>query len=409
MGLPQIKGSFNYQRNLKLPASLVPSNAFGFPPIIPLATGDTLFVDQTPDPNAPEFQELVFGTKNNMTAGLEVSQLVFDGSYLLGLEAARKFVYRAEQQVQRSEAEVRHAVAEAYLGVLVIDENLNILKDNESLLNKILFETTQLYENGFIEALDVDRLKLSLSNLQTRIEDANYSKELATNALKFQMGMPLTENIKAADTFEQHVEMARDMELADLGALQKNAVSNRIEMQLLETQNIFRELDISQVKKQYLPNVAVFAAAQTSFQSDNFKLFNTDLWIPSALVGLQVNIPIFDGLQKRGQLDQRLVMQKQAFNDQSLMEQAIGLEVLQARTNYLKALKQVEDREENVALAQKIYDITLIKYKEGLGSSLEVTNAESALYETQGLYIGALYDLALAKIAMDKALGNYND
>lgn len=422
VGLPQVNATVGYNYNVTLPASLVPSDAFGGADTLYFAPGgflpdptDPVTTDgigflpvlQPPADAIPEFQKLTFGTKNNFSTKLEVSQLVFDGSYLLGLKAAQMFVERAQKSAMKSEQDIKNSIAEAYFAVLVAGKNVSLLEDNTKILDKVLFETTQLYENGFVEELEVDRLKLSLANLKTQIENTKRAVMLTTNLLKFQMGLPLDKEITLSDTLEDYITNAEQEITADVLGLQNTALENRVEVKLTDIQNTFRDLDIQQIKAKYLPSVAAFFSYQFAFQSNNLKLWESEQWIPSGLVGVQVNVPIFDGFQKRSQLEQRYVTQKQAFNTHSLMQESIRLEVMNAQKSYINAFSQLQSQQKNIDLAQKIYDVTLIKYKEGIGSSLEVNQAESSLTETQGLYISALYDLVVAKTNLDKALGAY--
>ena len=317
------------------------------------------------------------------------------------------FVERAQKSALQSEQDIKNGIAETYFAVLVSEKNAALLESNTKILDRVLFETTQLYENGFVEELEVDRLKLSLANLATQIETTKRSIALTTNLLKFQMGLPLDKEITLSDTLEDYITSAEQEITADVLSLQNTALENRVEVKLTDIQNTFRDLDIQQIKAKYLPTVAAFFSYQFAFQSNNFKLWESEQWIPSGLVGVQVNVPIFDGFQKKSQLEQRYVTQQQAFNTHSLMQESIRLEVVNAQKSYINAFSQLQSQQKNIDLAQKIYDVTLIKYKEGIGSSLEVNQAESSLTETQGLYIGALYDLVVAKTNLDKALGAY--
>lgn len=384
IGLPQVNIGVNAIRNLKLPVSLVPGEVFGQPEV--------------------EFVELPFGTKNNINASLEATQLLFDGSYLLGLKAARLFVERAKMQTYSSDLEIKNNIFESYVGALLAQENLKVLDKNIKVIEQTYFETSQLYENGFIEKLDVDRLQLSLANLKSQRDNASRMYDLAMNALKFQMGLPLQKEIVLTESLQELAEKTELSVVEDTESLQARALSNRMEMKLLDLQNTFRVLDIKQIKAQYLPRVALFYQGQTSFQSNDWKLFQRD-WIFSSAIGLNINIPVFDGLQKRGQVQQRLVQQQQAFRQEKLAEESIRLEIMQSQTGYFQALEQVEYQSSNLELAELIYKTTLTKYKEGLGSSLEVTSAESQLYQTQGQYLNALYQLALANNTLNRVLG----
>lgn len=404
IGMPQLNGSVGYTHNLKLPAQLVPSSAFGFPPFLPLASGDTLFLAQSG--GSSEFQKITFGTKNNISLGAQATQLIFDGSYTLGLKAADVFVLRAQQETNMSENDLRNTVTETYTMALLAWENTGILKKNIGILQKVLNETIEYQRAGFAEQLDVDRLQLSIANLETQLKTAKRNAQLATGLLNFHLGIDLQKKLVLTDSLAGFIADAEAEVATPLQTWLSEAMDKRPELKLLETAKKFRELDIKQIKAKYLPSVAGFLQGQLNFQSNNLRIFKGEQWIPSAMVGIQVSIPLFDGFQKKAQIAQRVIAQQQVFHQESLLEQSIILQIINAHTQYLSALDAWQDSKKNIQLAQKIYNITLIKYKEGVGASLEVTNAESKLFETQALYLKALYDLVSAKNALHKAVGN---
>lgn len=381
-GLPQINGNVNYQRALKLPASLVPAEFFGG------AEG--------------EFAKLEFGTDNNLAIGLTLDQQLFSGTYFIGLQAANAIVELSKLEVVQSEADVKDLVTQAYIGAAATVENIAILKKNVSVIEKVLYETQQLYENGFAEAMDVDRLKLSKANLKSQISNAERQQELTYTLLKYQMGIPLDQKIELTEGFYDLVEAAKGV---DVFSANPNA---RIELKILNQQNALNELDIRNYKSRYLPRLDAFANWNTSFQANDFKLGNGDSWIPSSIIGVKMSVPIFDGFTKKAQIAQRVIDRDKIATAGKLLQSTIELEQNQAKIEYFDAVEQVENQKENLDLAERIHNTALIKYKEGLGSSLEVTTAEGDLYQTQGLHIQALFNLISAKAKLDKALGKYN-
>ena len=386
VGLPQISGNLFYQRSLQLPTTLIPGAAFGMP--------------------EQEFVEVTFGTKNNLTASLDMSQLIFDGTYFLGLKASQLFIDRSEKSARATEINIKDGVTRAYYTVLVAQENLDILQQNTKVLDRVLYETTQLYENGFVEKLEVDRLKLSLANLTTRISSADRQLAVAKDNLKFQLGLDLTKELELAEGLSELAGNADATYLTDVNILKTEAANRRVEMQLLNTGSAFRELDIKQVKSQYLPKLYGFASMQANLQRDDFKIFNSK-WFPNSFIGVELKVPIFDGFNKKSKIRQRQIDLKKINNTKELFKESIALEITNAQTAYKNALEQLNHQKATIELAQDVYDGALFKYKEGLGSSLEVADAESVLYESQGLYVQALYNLLIAQTDLDKALGNY--
>lgn len=404
IALPQVDGNLQYIHNIQLPAQLVPSDAFGFPPFFALANGDTLFLAQASG-EQPEFQKLTFGTKNNLSLNVAVRQLIFDGSYTLGMKAVTMFIDRAQHGVTKTENEIRQSVIDAYTMTLLTQENISILSKNTTILKKILLETSEFNKAGFVEQLDVDRLQLSLSNLEVQLKTATRNAALAVGLLKFHLGLDPNTPIKLTNNLKGLLSDT-EKELA-VSATQyiNEGIANRYEIKALQTEKTFADLDIQQIKAKYLPTVAAFFQTQAAFQSNGLNIFKTQSWIPSTYIGLQVSVPIFDGFQKRAQIAQRAILKEQVLYQENLMQQVIALQVAQAHTQYISAYESYKAQQKNIALAQKIYDTTIIKYKEGVGSSLEVTNAESQLFEAQALATKNLYDLVTAKNALYKALG----
>lgn len=378
-GIPKVNGTIGYNYFVQLPASLVPAQFF--------------------NPMAPEgtFEKLTFGTRNDLSLGLGATTMVFDGSYFVGLRAAKAYRNYVDKELIAKERDVKNAVIDAYLPALLIQETRNTLQRNITNLQKLYFETQALYKEGFVEQLDVDRLELSLANLNAELENIDRQVELVYNVLKFQMGHPLEEAIVASDSIDQLLTPATPEELG-------NAINfmERPEYQVLNYGRELSELNLELNKVSYLPSVGAFANYQQSAQGDN--LFDP-IWIPSFVVGLSANIPIFDGFNKRAKVNMAKLDLAIIDNQKKELENAISLEVVNARNAYISAESRVEDQKRNLALAEKIYKTTQIKYKEGVGSSLELVQAEQSLFETQQNNIQATYELLIAKMNLDKALG----
>ena len=379
-GLPKVSFGMNYQHFLKLPVSLIPAS----------------FVD----PMAPEgeFAELTFGTKNNLTASLEASTMVFDWSYFTGLKAARTYRKFASQQVTTTQREVRNQVQSAYLPPLILEESKKTLQKNITNLEKLLFETKEMYKAGFVEQLDVDRLELSLANLSSEVENLDSQKELAYNVLKFAMGYPINKPISINDVIDQLLVDASEVDMTDPSTF----LRDRPEIRLAELGIEMSELNVEYQKSTLYPSLGAFGQYQQQAQGN--KLFDSQ-WFDLAVVGLQLNVPIFNGLGTKSKINRAKLEVEKAQNDLRQLERVINMEVGNARASYINAKRKVENQIKNVSLAQRIYDTTQIKYKEGVGSILEITSAEQELFRTQQNMIQAKYDLLQAKIALDTALG----
>lgn len=379
-GYPQISGTLNYTHNLQLPSQLVPGQLFGQPEV--------------------DFVKLTFGTKNNISTGLSVSQLIFSGAYFIGIDAAKIFVQLAEKQKEKNEKDIKNNVTLAYLACLVSNEEVALRQKNIEILQKNLYQATQYLNNGFAEELDLNRLKVSLANAQTQYENAKRQAEAAMYLLKFQAGLDLEKPLKLSDKLDAFVKEAQKLSITTPNP------NNRIEMKQLDLQKTLNNYNIRQYKAQFLPTAAAFGTLNTNFQSNNINIFKADSWIWSSMIGIQVNIPIFDGFSKKYAIEQLKLNDLIIDNNKKLFEQAVNIEAKQTQIAFTNALQQVKDQNENLNLANKVFDTTRKKYQEGLGSSLEVTQAEGQLYETQSYYISALYQLVVAKANLDKVLGN---
>lgn len=409
IGLPQVNAGIDFQHFITLPTTILPGS---FSPqqelVLVRDVNDevkgiaTPVIDtETGQPIPGPDLEVAFGTKNTLTGKIEASQLVFSGSYLKGLQASRTYVNFAKKDLTQKATEVKNNVANAFFGVLVIQENIKLLEQNVTILDKILFETTELWKNGFVEEIEVDRLTLSKANLTTQINNLQRQESAAKDALKLTMGIDLETQI----TLTENLEGLMEMDLAEIPETVNP--SKRPEYQTLNIQGQLNDLQIAEIKSRRLPTVAAFASYQQSFQNNSLNIFQENVWFPAFLVGFNISVPIFDGFQKDGLLQQKRLAAKQVVNAKNLLSQSFNFELNQAKTSYNNAINSLNNQKKNLELAQKIYDVATIKYREGLGSSLEVINAESQLYETQGLYINALYDVVVSKNQLQKAVGGY--
>ncbi len=344
--------------------------------------------------------EVTFGTKHNLSAGISLTQIAFDASYLVGLKLAKVYSKLSDQQARKTALDTQYDIEQTYLSALIAAENIVLLEKNMPTLERILFETTQLYENGFAEEIETDRIQLSKSNIETQIRNLTEQERLAKELLRFQMGYPTQEKIVLTDS----IEVFMDFNIEYLDSLY--FTNKRIEFDILDTQKILNELQIERTKSLFYPNLIGFADYNWTSQRDKFFKFK-DSWFDTFVLGLSLNIPVFDGRMKRSQMETSRLNVKKLDIARELTQQGFDIEMKSAITNYQTALEEKINQEKNLALAEKIYNTSLIKYREGLGSSLEVNNSESTFLQTQASYINSLYSLVLAKAELNKAYGNY--
>jgi outer membrane protein TolC len=381
IGLPQVNGSLEYNYYPQVPVNALPAEfaaAFGLPPGEPV--------------------EVAFLLRNNFTAGLTANSLLFDGTYFTGLKAARLLRDYTQMELNATEEKVRNSVMDAYLPSLLITESMKTLDKNIKNLEQVLFETREIYKAGFAEQLDVDRLVLSLANLKTERSNLEQQKKITLDALKFTMNFPLDKDIAINDDINSLLSEASAEELTgEINYL------NRSEFKVAEVGLKLGELNIEQFERGFWPSVAAFAGYNYQYQGNNF---NDGFWAPTFVLGAQVNVPIFDGFSTRAKKERAKIDLMKNQNSKNMLSNVIRLEVENARNGYLLAKDRLSSQEENLKLAERIYNTTKIKYKEGVGSSLEVSQAEQSLYQTQQNKIQAQFDLLKAKVALEQALGD---
>jgi len=377
IGLPQVNGNVNFQDFLKVPTNLLPGEFFGQPGT------------QVP---------VQFGVQYQSSFGLELNQLLFDGSYLVGLQASKTYKELSNKNLKRSRIETAVAVTKAYYSVLVSNEQLSLLDANMARLKKSLNDTQALFKNGFVEKIDVDRLTVLNNNLETERGNVLRLLDLNVNLLKFQMGMNIQFKLLLKDTIGS-LQVEESIAVRDTSAYQ-----NRIEYSLLETQKKLNELDLKRYKSLFLPSLSAFGSTSRSLQSNEF-LNLMDRSFPTTVIGFRLSVPLISGGIKTYQVRNAKLEVLKTENNLINLRNGINLEVEQAQTVYHNGLKSLENQKRNMELAQEVLRVTKVKYEEGVGSSIEVTTAETSLKESQNNYINALYDLLINKVNVDKALG----
>lgn len=381
-GLPQITVNANFTDNLIVQRAFLPA---------------AFFPGSKPDDPPVAVQ---FGVNYASNVGASLNQLIFSGSYFVGLQAAATYRQLAQKGVVQSKVNVAEAVTKAYYSAQVAVERAKVLDLNIERLDTLMRDTYATYKAGFVEKIDVDRLEVQLNNLKTERQNVQNLIELSYTLLKFQMGMPLTDQIILTDIVDE--ESANNLPSAISNAVD---YSKRIEYSLLSTQGELADLDIRRIRAGYLPTVSAFASYGYNTGRNNFGDVFSKKWFSNSAIGLNVNIPIFDGLTKKYQLQQAQVTSDKVKVGRDLLSQSIDLQVQQSNITLTNSLQTLGTQQRNVDLAEEVVRVSKIKYQEGVGSNIEVINAESSLKEAQTNYFAALYDVLISKVDLSKARG----
>jgi outer membrane protein TolC len=383
IGLPQINGKVDYMNNLDIPLVGVPGE-----------------FAQMPD---KDIVPVEFGVEQSMTASVTASQLIFDGSYLVGLQAAKVYVELSKNDKQKSEIEIKNLVTQAYGNAIVAERNAEILKSNKENIDKILFETVELFNNGFAEEQDKDQLELLLSNTVNAYEQSVRQIAVNKNQLKFILGIPIENSIELKDQLKTMTAISNSQEFV----AKEFDVSNHIDFKSILTQERASELLVKQQQSNYLPSLNAFYTYQRNSFSEDFNFFGGSEWNNGQFFGVNLNIPIFTSFANKNRVQQTKIDYEKVQITKIQIEEQLKVQADNAKSEYMFAFNQYETMNRNLALAERIFDKVKAKYDEGISSSLELTQANNQLLETQGSFINASFQLINAKVNLDKALNNY--
>ncbi|MGC6428252.1 MAG: TolC family protein [Flavobacteriales bacterium] len=381
IGLPKINGELNWQQFIEIPTTLVPANMF--------------------DPNASEddFSELQFGTKHNATSTLSASQLIFDGTYIVGLRASSTFKKLSEKSLELTKQQVEDSIAAMYYNVLVAEHRNKFLKTIADIHTDILQEITIRYEQGMVEDLDVDRMSLTLSNMKTQSENMNRITQMSYLMLKLIIGIPIEQELVLSDSLSGLLSASEQI------VIEEPVIENRIEYQLAQTNVRINELDVRRYQSNYLPSIVAFGSYSKNAMRNEFNFDENGKWYPTQVVGLKATMNIFDGFSLRSKIQKAKIKLEQSKNDLYLMKQSLSLDHLNAQSSFLTSLNNQKIKENNLELAEKIYYKSMIKYKEGLISSIELSQAGAEYLEAYSENSQAIYSLLKAKTNYQRTLG----
>ena len=382
IGFPQINFDGGLQYNHDVPKSLIDISRFM--PGVPEGTE----------------QEVQFGQTYDGRVDLFVNQMIFNGSYFVGLSAARELVRLSEKLTERNEIDINESVQKAFFTVLNTKSRIDLVEANLNRLNTLLGQTKELYINGFIEKLDVDRIQVAYNNLKSEKIKADRFYKLSKEVLNFQIGLPVGTDIELTGELTEEVINNFNYSLDDFD------YSKRIEYSILQTDKNLKFYDLKNNRSQYLPQIYANYNYGYNTSSSNYDLFfDSNRWKSFGTDGLKIIIPIFDGFLKRSKINQSKYKIEQVENQMMFLERSINLQINQSISNYENTKESLLISKQNLELAQNVYLATEKKYKEGVGSNLEVIDSNNSLKIAQNQYYNSLYESIIASIDIKKTLG----
>ena len=400
--MPQVSGSISTQHFFSIPVTLLPD--FISPSVYQVLVDNGVRNGAgTPisKPNqAPQFFPAQFGVPWQSSAGFQFQQLLFQPDLFVAISARKVAVEFTEANIRVMEDSVKSNVYRAYYSVLIAEKRKQYLEASIKRLQKLKLDQEKLYKNGFAERLDIDKTQVSLNNLTSTNNQIERLIEIGYASLKFSMA------IEQKDTLVLTDALSEESVKKDLLEMTNFKYPDRDEIQLLNVVKELQKLDIKRNKLSYLPTVATYWNYSRNALGQKFNLFNfEDPWFKTSVWGLNMSVPIFDAGQKGQRIRQAKLNLEKTSNTIENLQRAIDLQLTASSILFKNALLTLDVQDQNVALAEKVYNTTLKKYEQGLGSSFELLQTETELENAQSNYFQALYDAVTSKIAYTKALG----
>jgi outer membrane protein TolC len=381
MGLPQINGSLNYQNTFEFTKQGAAANAFN------------------PAANPNDIVLLAFGTKHVAIGNLTLSQLIFDGSYLVGLQSAKTYLQISENAKVKTGQEIREMVINSYGNVLLADESIKILENNKKILEKTLADTKEIFKNGLIEEENVEQLQITLASLTSSLDNVKRQKRIAVDLLKLLLGIDLEEELVLTDQLNALTQNNIDLALLKKEFQAENTIDYQIGKNIEKSKQLLLKLE----KSKALPSLA----AQINFGYNSFAnqfdfLNSTQKWNNFSNVGVGLNVPVFSSLGRSSRTQQAKIALEQAKTSVTETEQKLKLQFAKAKSDYEFSIEQLATSKSNLNLAERIESKNQIKFKEGLASSFDLTEAQRQLYSAQQSYLQAMLDVINKKATLEK-------
>ncbi len=380
-GLPQINGAVSYQNQLKQPVSQIPAEFFGGEP--------------------GTFQEVVFGQAQSMSATATLTQQIFDGSYIVGVQATKTFLEYSQNNKEKTELEVRKSVVEAYGNVLLAQESVLISERNKATLEENLYETKRIYENGLGDEESVDQLQITLSTVDNQLKNARRMEKITLQMLNLVLGLPIDTPTILSENLDDLTQKQIDLALIDTPF----DIENNVDYKMAQNLNEQRELELKLAKSYALPTLNAFVNYGGNSFSDSFNFLNSgQQWFGSSILGIDLNIPIFSSFKRSAGTQRAKIALDKAKTQFTEAQAQIRLQLESAKSDYILAIEQYGTSKDNLKLAERIEKKNQIKYSEGLATSFELRQAQTQLYSSQQEYLQSMVDVINKKTELENII-----
>ncbi len=401
LALPQVTGSLQGNHYLTLPLIQFPDGS-------EIQIYDVLRQEGVKDGSGNpitktgefNYRNFSFITPWNVNAGLSVNQLLFEPQVFVGLQARDELLVNSDLQLKVTEERVKETVYKNYYAVLIAQKQLGYVVESIKRLEKLVHDQNEMFKNGFVERLDIDKTTVNLNNTKTSEIQLRTALSNGVAVLKMNLGLAQADSLFLKDTLSS--DGIRQGILED-----DFSYENRNEVKLLNSAIKLQNYDIRRHKLSYFPTVSAFYNFQENGQRQGGDAAGSQpwFWYNTNLIGINVNVPIFDGFQKKNRIRQSQFTLEKVQNTLDMTKKSIDMEKTVARNSLINAIVAMDAQEENMKLAVKVYNSVKTKYEQGVGSSFESLQADTDLQQAQSNYFRAMYEAALAKINYLKALG----
>ncbi|MEM0931612.1 MAG: TolC family protein [Bacteroidota bacterium] len=386
-GLPQISGAVSYQNQLIQPINQFPSI------LVPeefLPPG----VVQGPDVFIP----IIFAPPQAAVATATLTQQIFDGSYIVGVQATKAFLSFSRNNKEKTDLDVRKAVVEAYGNVLLAQESVLISERNKATLEKNLYETKRIYENGLGDEESVDQLQITLSSVENQLKNARRLEKITLQMLNLMMGLPIENATILTETLEDLTRRQITPTLLDT----EFNIENNVDYKLALNLNEQRYYELKLAKSRALPTLNAFVNYGANSFSDQFNFLDRgQQWFESSVLGFDLNIPLFSSLKRSASTQRAKIALEKAKTELTEAEEQIRLQLESAKSDYILAIEEYDTSKENLQLAERIENKNQVKYSEGLATSFELRQAQTQLYSTQQEFLQSMVDVINSKTELE--------